>query len=582
MNILRLILFFIVIHESLIAQTTTSLYVPVDDSTKLAIDVHFPDNYKNEKLPVLVAFTRYWRSSLNRKTGEPNPPLDRLDSYFSQNGYVIVKVDVRGSGASFGTRPGEYSPVEVMDAKVIIDWITKQSWSNGKVGSYGTSYEGTTAELLCATKHPAVKAVIPGWSDFDIYRSPVRPYGMLASGFIRKWGLYVWLLDRNYSRILKESIRPVNKDSLKYALAEHKENPKVFKLTKNAPYRDSKAGGYSYEECSPLYWKNEIEASNIPMLVLTSWMDAGTAEGTLLRLQHYSNPQKVVMMATSHGGWSNASPFVVSDTPIYPQPMKKEQNKLQLDFFDHYLKGVNKGVEDWPMIKYFNLGEEEFKESDTWPIIGTTEKIYYFQELSGLSKIKPVTEIGSDDYKVDFSVSTGKQNRWTTQMGGPILNLNNRNNEDAKMLTYTSKPMDFDVQITGTPLVSLKISSTHTDGAVLVYLEDVDQDGVSRYITEGGLRLIHRKVSTGSEPVFNAHSFNEVDATPMVPGNIELVTFKLWPTSVLIQKGHSIRVAISGADKETFDKIPKSGKPTLTIHRNSSSLSFIKLPVIEK
>tara|TARA_B110000438_G_C15658820_1_gene582933 strand:- start:82 stop:948 length:867 start_codon:yes stop_codon:yes gene_type:complete len=288
------------------------------------------------------------------------------------------------------------------------------------------------------------------------------------------------------------------------------------------------------------------------------------------------------MMATSHGGWSNASPFVVSDTPFHPKPSKKEQNKLQLEFFDHYLKGLDRGVETWPMIKYYNLGEEKFNESDVWPVNGTIETTYYFQGFGGLSEIKPIAAIGSDDYKVDFSVSTGKQNRWTTQMGGPVLNLNNRNKEDAKMLTYTSAPLESDLQITGTPIISVEMSSTHTDGAVLVYLEDVDENGVSRYITEGGLRLIHRKVSPGSENTFNIHSFNEGDATLMDPGKIELVTFKLWPTSALIKKGHSIRVAISGADNETFDKMPKSGKPTLTIHRNSSSLSFIKLPVIDK
>lgn len=581
MKFLRLTLFLVFFHGSLDAQITSSFYVSVADSTKLAVDVNLPDNYKEGKLPVLVVFTRYWRSSVDRKTGEAKSPFGGLDRYFSENGYVIVKVDVRGSGASFGTRQGEYTPTEVMDAKLVLDWIIGQSWCDGNIGSYGTSYEGTTAELLCATKHPAVKAVIPGWSDFDVYRSPVRPYGMLASGFIKKWGQYVWLLDHDFSRILKGSIRPVDQDSLKNAISEHKENPKIFKLTKNAEYRNSRVGQYTYAECSPLHWKDEIEESNVPMLVLTSWMDAGTAEGTLLRLQHFSNSQKVVMMATSHGGWSHASTFVASDVALYPRPTKEEQNNLQLRFFDHYLKEVDKGVEDWPMIRYYNLGEEKFRESDIWPVKGASEVNYYFQKNRGLDRERPVNEKEVDDYKVDFSVSTGKQNRWTTQMGGPVLNLNNRNDEDSRMLTYTSAPMDTDLQITGTPMVSLEISSTHTDGAVFVYLEDVDENGNSRYLTEGGLRLIHRKISDSTDSKFNMHSFDEEDAMLLEPGTVELVTFKLWPTSVLIQKGHSIRVAIAGADKDTFDKIPKKGKPTLTVHRNSVKASFIQLPVIE-
>ena len=74
--------------------------------------------------------------------------------------------------------------------------------------------------------------------------------------------------------------------------------------------------------------------------------------------------------------------------------------------------------------------------------------------------------------------------------------------------------------------------------------------------------------------------FNKEDASPMIPGKTEIITFKLWPTSVLIKKGHSIRVAIAGADKSTFDRIPKTGTPTYTIQRNASSSSFISLPIV--
>jgi putative CocE/NonD family hydrolase len=577
---LIVVFFLVFFSESLFAQISSSYYVSVDDSCKLAVDVHLPENYVNEKLPVLVVFTRYWRASINRKTKLPNPPLDNLDSYFSKNGYVIVKVDTRGSGASFGTRTGEYTPIEVMDAKSIVDWIVNQTWCDGNIGSYGTSYEGTTAELLCAINHPAVKAVIPGWSDFDVYRSPVRPYGMQASGFINKWGLYVRLLDRNKSLILKESILPVEKDSLKLALKEHKKNPKIGKLTKKGEYRNSKTGAFTYEDCSPVHWKKEIEKSNVPMLVFTSWMDAGTSEGTLTRLEHYSNSQKVVMMATNHGGWMDADPFR-NDTVIpYPKPTIKIQYQTQLDFFDQYLKGENKKVDDWPLIYYFNLGEGLFKKSDVWPIQEIQKTNFYFLDSNRLSENKPSEVSAEDKYKINFSVSTGKKNRWTTQMGGPVLNLNNRNEMDEKMLTYTTSPFEDDLQITGTPIINLLLSTTHKDGAVFVYLEDVDENGVSHYITEGGLRLIHRKILDDTTQ-FNLHSFNEEDAQLMEPGKIELIKFKLWPTSLLIKKGHCLRIAIAGADKDTFDKIPKKGKPTVTIYRNTSNHSFVELPVIK-
>ncbi len=84
----KIILFFL-FPISLSAQVSTSYYVSVDDQTKLAVDVHLPENYVSGKLPVLMVFTRYWRASINRKNNQPNQPLDELDKFFSNNGYAI-------------------------------------------------------------------------------------------------------------------------------------------------------------------------------------------------------------------------------------------------------------------------------------------------------------------------------------------------------------------------------------------------------------------------------------------------------------------------------------------------------------
>ncbi len=77
------------------------------------------------------------------------------------------------------------------------------------------------------------------------------------------------------------------------------------------------------------------------------------------------------------------------------------------------------------------------------------------------------------------------------------------------------------------------------------------------------------------------HSFNAADAMPMPINTIEKVTFKLWPTSVLIKKGHSIRISISGADKDTFDRVPEYGQPIYKVFRNKNFVSCIDLPVID-
>ena len=567
------------------AGESRSFYVTMDDGVKLAVDVHYPEGFeKGTTYPALMELTRYWRAAVDPSNGNLVRALRDVDRVFLKAGYVLVKVDTRGSGASFGHRLEEYGPREVMDGYALIDWVVAQDWSDGKVGAFGTSYSGTTAELLTASNHPALKAVIPGWSDFDVYTSPARPYGLMASGFIRVWSNFVGMLDRNDIKGMGASVRPVDPELLDKAIADHKQNPDVFEVVSRSDYRDVGHGNSApMAACSSIHWRKQIEESGVPMLVLASWFDAGVTEGALLRFQHYKNPQKLVIMATRHGGSSHASPYKVSSEVVPPDPSEKEQFQMRLDFFDYHLKGKNNGVADWPAIQYYNLGEETMRQSQVWPVKNSKNQTWFLNESNQLSKEKPTQASGSDTYQVDFGVSTGDKNRWMTQMGNPILNLDNRAAMNQRMLTYTTPPLTEDTQITGAPVVNLHIASTETDGAFLVYLEDIDESGQVRYITEGGLRGIHRKQSKDPEFPGNTpyHSFAKADAAPIKPGEVMTLTIKLHPTSVKIKKCHRLRLSLAGADAAIFDRIPKNTTPTWTLHRNQTKPSSITLPVIQ-
>jgi hypothetical protein len=104
------------------------------------------------------------------------------------------------------------------------------------------------------------------------------------------------------------------------------------------------------------------------------------------------------------------------------------------------------------------------------------------------------------------------------------------------------------------------------------------------YVTEGQLRGIHRKVS--SDPpyrvVYPYHSLRKADAAPLVPGEMTTLTFGLIPTSVVFKRGHRIRVALAGSDKDTFARVPKNQTPVWTVSRSRTSASFIELPVVPR
>src|SRR5262249_5144619 len=124
----------------------------------------------------------------------------------------------------------------------------------------------------------------------------------------------------------------------------------------------------------------------------------------------------------------------------------------------------------------------------------------------------------------------------------------------------------------------------HDDGALIAYLETVAPDGRVTMLTEGQLRLIHRRVSADPPPypLFGPHhTFERKDAAPMAPGEIAEIRFALLPTSVRIPRGHCVRLAIAGHDRDSFARYPAEGTPVLDIHRSSALPSNLTLPIMD-
>ena len=129
------------------------------------------------------------------------------------------------------------------------------------------------------------------------------------------------------------------------------------------------------------------------------------------------------------------------------------------------------------------------------------------------------------------------------------------------------------------------MASTHSDGAFHVYFEDVAPDGRVSYLTEGILRAIHRKTRDPKTapfvPLGVYHTYGKVDAQPLTPGEVAEIPITLQPISVVIHKGHRIRVAIAGHDAALKDRFPSAGTPQLSFQRNAVYPAGIKLPVMK-
>jgi putative CocE/NonD family hydrolase len=571
------------------------------DGVRIAIDVWLPEDLgPDDKIPTIMRATRYWRAPDIVDAGIEGDGNFQMATTLNQAGYAYVCVDARGTGASFGTRAYEVTQDEVRDYGEIVDWIVAQPWSNKRVGAMGVSYDGDTAEMLMVNRHPAVKAVAPLYPDFNALDQLIFPGNVFLNFFTDDWGQAVWSMDMNDICSLRgvegaacdelkgtvRGVKPVDDDEdgrlLAQAVEEHKANVRVDEAAKGYEFRGDPwgPGGATdvYRLMAPTGNLDAIEASGTAIFTRVGWLDAATVNGALGRYNSISNPQKVVIGALSHGGGHDADPFRPIDAP--PDPTREAQRGNLLAFFDHYLKAEDPASME-STITYRTLGSERWTTTKVWPPEGFTETDWYFGPNQTLTSSAPEGSDGADSYQVDYTATTGEQNRWHTQMGGGDVVYPDRCDEDEKLLTYTSAPMVSAVEITGHPLVTLYVRSTHEDGAFFVYLEDVAPDGRVTYITEGQLRAISRKVSNEEPPYFlygPYRRFTREDAEPLVPGEVTELVFDLWATSVLIDKGHRIRVAIAGADEDNFARYPAEGNPTWTVERNAAYVSKITLP----
>lgn len=561
-----------------------SVYVPMRDGIRIALDVVLPEGLEpGERIPTILTMTRYWRAAEGQ---EPND----VQRFFTRRGYAVAWGDSRGTGASFGTWPHHRARDETLDFGEIMDWIVAQPWSDGTVGGWGTSYTANTNDWFFERNHPAFKAGISRFPDYDPYADLYFPGGVPNANMGENWGRMVKELDLNLPRGPRwremVGVRPVDEDvdgSLVAAAVEGRRDiPSVWESLRVLTYKDEAMplwGDVSMDWWGIHAHADRVARSGAAIYSWASWTDAGTAQGVLHRFMTLPNPQRAVIAAWSHGARHDTDPFHPADHPLDP-PIELQRLE-DLCFYERWLRGAGGASHE---LVYKTMGEENWKTTSVWPPPETRMTTWYLRE-GGLLSPEPPGEEGADEYMVDFTHTTGTRNRWATNNGAGDVVYPDRAEADAKMLTYTSAPLEEDVEVTGHPVVTLHIRSTHEDGAVFVYLEDVAPDGVVRYIGEGQLRLLHRKVSSEEPPFTTAapyHSYKRADAEPMVPGELAEVTFGLLPTSVLFRRGHRIRIAIAGADADTFARIPAEGDPVWTVERGLTSASSIALPVIPR
>ncbi len=582
-----------------------SVYVRMPDRVRIAVDVWLPSKRPPGQLyGTAMRSTRYWRGADQRGASTPDQVAAEAKT-FNDAGLALVVVDARGSGASFGSRPGEFFDREIRDYGEVADWIAGRSWSNGRVGTFGVSYDGDTAERIARLGNKHITAIAPQFTDYDVYDDLAHPGGLDNTGFVGPWGVinqaldgvpgavcrYARLIDQPCAKVRAELGRPrpvdgPDGDRLRAAaVREHAQNVDAGVASTAAPFKDDvfAGSGESWQDLSAGSARRQVCATRVPILIQGGWLDAGTANGTLSRFTSFCNSQEVYLGNWSHGGGYDTDQFRPAGAAVAPTP--QVQSDQVLDFFARHVTGDAPATGD-KTLHYATAGEPGFRTTTSWPPAGTTRDRWYLSTGTRLQSKRP-TAAGSgvaaaDVYRVDRTATTGTSTRWDTQAGGGDVVYPDRRSQDAKLLAYTSAPLKKDLRVQGRGRVDLTISSTTTDGAVIAYLEDVAPDGRVTYLTEGHLRLSQRAVADRQLPELagrTPRSYTRAAARPMPVGTPTRVRFDLLPTSAVLRAGHRLRVAIAGHDEGHFAPVPANATPTYTVHHNQTHPSSLSLPI---
>lgn len=541
----------------------TSHYVPVRDGTKLALSLYRPAvDHKavTTPYPVVFVFTPYRARYRDEKGQVVETGLSTQLGLkgLTDHGYVVAVADVRGKGASFGHRRGFQDRTEALDGRDLIQWLARQPWSTGKVGMLGCSYLGGATLQVASTTPPALKAIFTGASDLDKY------------DFVRRGGITAQFNTRpDEPATVDLATVPMDEDGdgglLRAAVAEHKANTPMAPLWYGMPYRDSISpltGNRFWEEVGPYTYLDKIRRAGIATYFWGNWQDEPT--------------QQVIELAANLGGKLLLGP----GSHCVPPPNFDLSGEVRR-YFDHYLKGVDNGIDREPRVTAWVVNApsgQEWHRTNRLPGVGVKRAAFYLAPIrsgtapsanDGTLAARPAAR-GRDTFAVDYDVGSADYFAfWVDPM-------------DKHGLTYTTEVFAADRIIDGFPVLQIEAAIDHPDANLFAYLEDVAPDGKAEVVSFGRLAVSHRKLSRAPYDTLGLpwHSGRRADVSPAVPGKPMALRFELTPTMRFVPAGHRLRLAIAGADhrQRNLAEIRLDPPPRITVSRGT--VSHIDVPLV--
>ena len=578
-----------------------SCYVTMRDGVRLAVDVYLPQamtaaaGADAARFPAIAILTPYYRRFKVTGPGvDPSPNAAKYRDFFVSRGYAMVVVDVRGSGASFGTRDSFRSPRERDDYRELADWIVGQPWSDGVIGATGISYLGAAACFLGSTGHPAVKAIAPLFAVSDTYADHVFPGGIMCTTVTANYDDLVRALDLDQRDNLAPypyfndarfaGPQPVDDDAdgalVRAAIEEHRNSFRLRDLAPEMAFREEATPhdpGLHSGACSPYTYLSQV-AGKVAIYSVSGWYDGSAfVNGSISRfLTQGGKHDRLLLGPWDHGARTNGSPFRGAG----PEPEFPLMAEV-LRFFDQHLAGMETGIGDEAPIHFHTVRDETWQAATQWPPHPASTRLF-LQPAGKLAPEAPPSQSVAP-YQVSFTTGTGAATRYE-RLGALAVTdyYQDWDGREDRLLAFVTEPFDRGAELTGHAVVELDVSTSEYDAGVFVYLSEVDARGKSWFITEGALRMLHRATADcppNYRTTWPFRSFRREHARRMEPGVPERLRFALLPISWKLQPGSRLRMSIAGTDADHFAQVPHGRPPRLEVTLGGGNASFIELPL---
>jgi putative CocE/NonD family hydrolase len=485
---------------------------------------------------------------------------------FVNHGYAVVVEDVRGRYTSGGT----FEPInqEVNDGDDTLNWIARQSWSDGGVGMYGGSYLGIAQWKAALSGNPHLKAIFPYVSGDDDYRD--RYYS--TGGAMKLGHRLLWFAEN----MRADGFVPPDFKSYVSALPVRKAGAAATGHSLDA--WNTVVNHPSYDK----FWKDvsvreHLKDIHIPVYSVGGWYD-NFVESDLDAfsiLSKHNHSDRILIGPWAHvfsAKFANAGFGKDSLVSLRPE---------QLKWFDRWLKSNNgNDLENAPQhpIRIFVMGINQWRDEDEWPPARARNVKFYLGDKGELGS-KP------DPHTVPETFVYDPRNPVPTTGGAvccdpkifPWGPMDQRLVEKrGDVLVYSTEPLPSPTEVTGPVKVLLYVSSSAPDTDFTAKLVDVFPDGTARNLTDGILRVRYRD-SLESPRL-------------MTPGEVYRMTIDAGVTSNVFLAGHRIRLEISSSNFPRFDRNPNTGSPvgddremqkaTQTVYHDHDRHSYLLLPVV--